>query len=111
MAADLAAHDVSAVIFVDAAMGIPLLPLDAVRIRQVALAAVSPSLGHHFGPSALLAYAALLYNSHPPAWLVTVPGVDFHHGEGFSPEVCRLLADAPDIAERLLAKLEVVSNA
>lgn len=85
VALEIAAPGVTAVVFVDTRLAAasdavveitPLAPPDA----------ATPSVGHHFQPDVLLAYAALLLDARPapPAWLVTVPGVSFDHGEGLS---------------------------
>jgi hydrogenase maturation protease len=107
LAADLAADGVAAIVFADAAY----ISADAIRIEPVSSSVASPSMGHHLDPAALLLYTALVYHRHPPAWLVSVPGVDFGYGEGFSPEVDRLLEDAPALAEQLLTEIEAGSYA
>jgi hydrogenase maturation protease len=77
-AAEIASDGVTAVIFVDAAVG---APQDGVQIRRVENQEPSPGLGHHLDPAALMVYAHLLYRRTVPAWLVTVPGLAFDHGE------------------------------
>lgn len=86
LAVEIAEPGVAAVVFVDtrAAAG----GVEAVEITPLALPeTATPSLGHHFQPEVLLAYAALLLDGRPipPAWLVTTPGARFGHGEGLSP--------------------------
>jgi hydrogenase maturation protease len=103
LAAEIAAHPVVAVVFVDAVAG---LPPDAIQICRVQRKEASPALGHHLDPETLLTYAELLYECAVPAWIVTVPGVDFDHGEGVSQEVYRLLKNAPHLADELLAEIE-----
>ena len=86
LAVEIAERGVAAVVFVDARTAAGLA--DAVEITPLTPPeAATPSLGHHFQPGVLLAYAALLLEGRPapPAWLVTVPGVAFGHGEGLSP--------------------------
>jgi hydrogenase maturation protease len=86
LAVEIAEPDVAAVVFVDARATAGLA--GAVQIAPLRPPeAATPSLGHHFQPDVLLAYAALLLEDRPtpPAWLVTVPGVSFGHGEGLSP--------------------------
>lgn len=108
VAAEMAAEAVAAVVFVDAA----LVPGRwAIQIEQIAEAVSSPALGHQLAPATLLLYARLLYGRQPPAWLVTVPGVDFGLGAGFSPAVARLLAGAPRVADQLLSEMETVYDA
>jgi hydrogenase maturation protease len=67
---------------------------------------ISPSLGHHVGPTTVLLYAALLYGQRPQAWLVTIPGTDFGHGQCFSPEVNQRLMDISKPARQLLDDLK-----
>lgn len=85
LALEIAAPEVTAVVFVDTRAATELAGV--VQIAPLAPPeAATPSLGHHFQPGVLLAYAALLLEGRPapPAWLVTVPGVAFEHGEGLS---------------------------
>jgi hydrogenase maturation protease len=103
LAADIADDSVAAVIFVDAAAG--LFPPE-ITIHRIDRANPTPSLGHHLDPTALLTYAELLYGRSAPAWLVTVPGIDFGHGECLSPSVQRLLCNAPQVAEQLCGEIE-----
>lgn len=63
------------------------------------------TMGHHLTPQVLLLYAAHLYGHRPPAWLVTIPGTDFSHGEGFSAQTTQLLADVTPLASSLLTAL------
>ncbi len=103
LAIDIAAADVSAVVFVDTVVG----KLNAeIGVARVAAGAVSPALGHHLGPVALILYACLLNDRDLPAWLVTAPGIDFGHGEGLSLTVQRLLSAANPVADRLLLEME-----
>jgi ferredoxin len=44
----------------------------------------SPSCGHHLDPLALMIYACHLFGKRLPAWKVSVPGVDFGHGDELS---------------------------
>lgn len=113
LAVEIAEQSVEAVVFVDTAAVRVTVEEDeiieeapAIEVRRIMLDESSPSLGHHLDPAALLTYVNLLYERDVPAWMVTVPGSDFDHGEGFSPEVCRLLDDAPQVAEQLHAEIE-----
>jgi hydrogenase maturation protease len=102
LALDIAAADVTAVVFVDATVA----PNGGgIQIRRLNGANASPSLGHHLGPALLLNYAALFQERQTPAWLVTVGGNDFGMGEGFSPVVERLLTAAPQVADGLLRQI------
>src|SRR5690606_27866057 len=103
MAANISSEEIEAVVFVDAAAQ---ASIHGIQISRVKAEPASPSSGHHLDPSTLLVYASLLYGRQPPAWLVTVPGVDFAHGEGFSPEVTRWLTnDIAAIGSRLCTEI------
>ncbi len=106
LAQELADPEVAAVIFMDAAVAESTDEVDALlrRIGPFSEERKSflPVLGHHFAPEELLAYAKVLYGCHVPAWLVTVPGVDFGFGDGLSHETAALL---PDVAEKVLVLL------
>jgi hydrogenase maturation protease len=112
MAAEIAADGVEAVVFIDSltAMGggqtTAPNSCPSIQIAEVEMDSTSPSMGHHLGPSTLLIYAATLYGCRPPAWLVTIPCVDFDHGQGFSPEVMNWLTAVPTVATRLLAEIK-----
>ena len=91
LALEIAEPGVSAVVFVDTRADTPgdveVGAVEGVTVTPLAPPdAATPSLGHHFQPDVLLAYAALLLEGRqaPPAWLVTVPGMAFGHGEGLS---------------------------
>jgi len=113
LALEIAVPDVTALVFVDtrAAAGLagaveitPLAPPDA----------ATPSLGHHFQPGVLLAYAALLLEGRqaPPARLVTVPGVAFDHGEGLSQTASAAIEAAlSGIDEPLLQLIDQLTRA
>ncbi|MEN6483544.1 MAG: hydrogenase [Syntrophobacteraceae bacterium] len=76
--------EVSAVVFADTRVASH--PSDIhVEVRRIAASDIAGPLGHHMTPGVLLAIAAHLYDKEPPAWLVTVPGIAFDHGEEFSP--------------------------
>lgn len=100
MALAVAAEGVQSVIFVDtrvAGSQVESLHLEARRLTGEPSTA---SLGHHLGPEAVMTYARLLFQSDPPAWLVTVPGFDFGHGEGFSEWTSRAIASLPDLLRK-----------
>jgi hydrogenase maturation protease len=101
LAADIARPGVTALVFVDASDASRGEGPDRVLVRAVTLpAATAPSLGHQLGPATLMAYAGLLSpeSRGVPAWLVTVPGVDFGHGQGLSVPARRSMDTA--LAER-----------
>lgn len=72
------------VVFVDAAVG----PDQGVAWRRLD-PSVAWELGHALDPAGLLGLAAVLYDRVPDAFLLTVPGEDFSHGEGLSATASR----------------------
>ena len=100
LAVDIAADDIDAVIFSDAR------PAEhdraAVAVRALAPGLGSPALGHHLTPEIALAYAGQLFGHCPPAWLLTVPGVEFSHGEQISPVALAALAGADQVISVVL---------
>jgi hydrogenase maturation protease len=102
LAIDIADPEVGAVVFVDTAR---TECYTTIQVQRVQPQLATPALGHYLDPATLLVYTALLYQHRPPAWLVTVPGTDFEHGEGFSSTVRRLLATAPALANPLLEQI------
>lgn len=103
MAATLAAERVEAVIFVDACVG---KIVEGIHYEELFVDLPTASSCHHVDPATLLVYTGLLYNHYPRAWVVTVPGDDFAHGEGFSPKVSALLKNGAPLAATLLATIE-----
>ncbi|MFZ2445873.1 MAG: hydrogenase maturation protease [Syntrophobacteraceae bacterium] len=106
---DIVGEDVSAVIFLDTrAVSDPSddLEIHVTEVRPADFA--SPSLGHHMDVSLLLAYTAHLFKTPPPAWLITIPGVDFNHGEGLSDTARNAIENAletlPALIDRSLKK-------
>lgn len=84
----VAADDVAAVVFVDTRVAVPEDGHLALQLAPLHPGGSSSNLGHQVGAASIMAYARLLYDKGPPAWLLTVPGVDFDHGEGLS-ELCQ----------------------
>ncbi|AFZ59612.1 hydrogenase maturation protease [Anabaena cylindrica FACHB-243] len=80
LAANLANADLA--IFVDAC--IHCEPLD-VQVRSLSSRDSSTINGHTGDPRSLLALTESLYGHCPPAWLVTVPGVNFEISDRISP--------------------------
>jgi Ni,Fe-hydrogenase maturation factor len=111
LAEDLADPELTAVIFIDAAVGESPDDIDGLpeRIEAVSAAGKSfpPVFGHHFPPEALLAYAKNLYGADIPAWLVTIPGTDFGFGETLSDQTAGLL---PALTEKVLDLLRHLEN-
>jgi hydrogenase maturation protease len=81
---DIADERVSTVVFVDTRVATPGEGPAAVEVSSVGQAESSVPVGHHLDASVLMLYVRLLYKREMPAWLVTVPGYDFSHGEGLS---------------------------
>jgi hydrogenase maturation protease len=115
MSAEIADRDIEAVIFVDtSAYNSSQDTSDdstkstcvQIEIAEVNLDSASPSTGHQLDPATLLVYAAMLYGHYPRAWIVTIPGRDFDHGEGFSPQVSQLLDTSAATANALLALIK-----
>lgn len=92
LAVEIAREDVSAVVFVDARVIAPDELDPGVELHPITYEIISPSLGHHSDPTALLICAGILYGKQPPAWKITVPGIDFSHGEGLSEITTQALA-------------------
>jgi hydrogenase maturation protease len=105
LAWDIAREAVEAVLFVDTRVVAPGETEPGLQISLVEAPVLSPSLGHHLDPAVLLTYARLLYGKTLPAWLVTVPGVDFEHGETLSQTAQQALDTAPEILIQLLEVL------
>ncbi len=104
---DISKENISAVIFLDTRAvtesGDDLL----IRVEKVAPAEIgSPSMGHHLDVSLLLAYTAYLFKTPPPSWLVTVPGVDFNHGEGLSQVTTRAIENPPAELDELIDRIK-----
>jgi len=94
LAVEMVQADVSSVVFVDARATVTGETRPGIEIQPLTSAVASPALGHHLDPAALLLYANLLSGKQPPAWHITVPGVDFSHGEGLSQTTQQILATA-----------------
>lgn len=106
LALDIACDDVSAVIFIDTRAVSGTNDDGLVHIAPLAAAEIaSPSLGHHFDAPVLLTYTKYLFNKEPQAWLITIPGVDFSHGEGLSETAGTALANATESLRELVGRL------
>ena len=107
LALDISDDKVSSVLFIDTRV-IPETPNDddlRVRFRRVESAKASLAIGHYLSASTLLTYAEYLFKKHPPAWLITVPGIDFDHGEGLSEATLKAIDSAPEILRELIGIL------
>ena len=110
LALDIARPGVEAVFFVDTRVGIGLGSGGAgegtgadLTMTVLDLTASPGRLGHHVDAQMVLLYARELYAATVPAWLITVPGYAFDHGEGFSPQVQALLAGADEFIAQIYA--------
>lgn len=74
--------DVYGVIFVDACQ---LPDVQEVQVLTVEPEETGKSMTHNVAPRSLLALSQTLYNSHPRAWCINVPAVNFEIGETLSP--------------------------
>ncbi|MRR54208.1 MAG: hydrogenase maturation protease [Deltaproteobacteria bacterium] len=104
LAQDLAAADVTAVLFLDASV-IRCPEGEEVCIRTLDGLEPPPVFGHQFSPAELLCYAELLRGTVLPAWQVTIPGVDFGYGEGLSLTSEKNLASAFENLQVFLRKI------
>lgn len=110
MALLLVENPVQAVIFADCAAVDPDsvgLAVDIQPLTQLAQASSSATLGHHVGPHLVLEYARLFSNTVPPAWLITVPGVAFNHGEGLSETAQTVLNTAEPRLRQFLQQFQL----
>lgn len=110
LALDIARPGVDAVFFVDtrATIGSGSCGKDETSLASLTITALEPTvlvgrLGHHVDAQMVLLYARELYAKTVPAWLITVPGYAFDHGEGFSPQVQALLAGADEFIAQIYA--------
>lgn len=74
--------DVDGVIFVDACQ---LPDVQEVQVLKIEAEETGKSMTHNVDPRSLLALCQTLYNSHPHAWCINVPAVNFEMGETLSP--------------------------
>lgn len=80
LADSLASTDL--VIFVDACLSVGNVD---VQLQSLSPACDIDSHGCINNPRSLLALTAAIYGNCPPAWLVTIPGVNFEVGDRISP--------------------------
>ena len=112
LALEVARPEVAAVLFVDTRVAIgsgqggqaenPGADLTLTALDQTVS---TGRLGHHLNAQMVLLYARELYAKEVPAWLITVPGYAFDHGEGFSPQVQALLAGADGFIAQVYAQI------
>jgi hydrogenase maturation protease len=80
---------------------------------EVRLVRVAPSThggGHDLGPEGLLALTGEVSGAPPEAWVLSVPGFDFGHGEGLSDRAAAFLPRAREAASRWLAGKELARH-
>lgn len=94
LAADLVEPGVEMVLFVDTDA-----EADTPQVRRVRPKPGTPASTHHLTPQRLLSMARIMGPVPPRAWLATIPGRDFDHGEGFSDVTTEAL---DSLEERLL---------
>jgi Ni,Fe-hydrogenase maturation factor len=83
LAIDLGDGDITGVIFADTHVA------DGdgrVRFGFIESDALQVSMGHHLCPQTVLALMTCVCDRNLPAWMTSVPGWDFGHGEGVSPK-------------------------
>lgn len=101
VALSVAADDVKTVVFVDTRVAAPDEKQPTLQLCPLPSDQGPSSLGHQVGAASIMAYARLLYEKNPPAWLLTVPGVDFDHGEGLSSFTQEILKSLPALLQQL----------
>ena len=102
MALTVAAADVDGVVFIDASVTATEIALKRIDLDND----VSPSVGHHLTPEALMVYANRLYGRTPPAWLVTLPAYDLGHGESLTDQTEAWVCAGCERVRALIAYLE-----
>jgi hydrogenase maturation protease len=91
---------VSAVVFVDAAVDAPL----EVQLRQVAPAESSQVMAHAANPATMLALARDVFGHAPRAWLLTIPIEDMEIGDHLSAFAQRGMAVAIERIKELAGR-------
>ncbi len=101
LALSVAEDGVSAVVFVDTRVAASNDEHIELQVRCLDSEGHGQSLGHHVGAASVMSCARLLYHRNPPAWLLTVPGVDFDHGEGLSEVAQEAINTLPGLLQQL----------
>lgn len=90
---------VEVAIFIDA---YPATAEQNIQVRPLELAKSGKTSGHWCEPQVLLAMTQALYDGHPQAWWVMVPGVDFGLGDSLSPVAKQGIESALQHIEQLI---------
>jgi hydrogenase maturation protease len=99
LAVDLAAPGVAAICFCDVRSD-----KTGLHLERVGETPEPPRMSHEISPETLLAYTGTVGTA-PAAWLLTVGGADFDHGEGLSAETLAALEALPPAAAALATQL------
>ncbi len=100
--AEVASH-ADAVIFLDAAAkGTP----GQVVCEPVGVEAADAHFSHHLEPAGIIALTKQLYGANPQAFVVSVCGERFDHGEELSPVVVAALPELVRAVEQVISGME-----
>lgn len=105
LAQELAELAPTAVIFVDAQVSNDR-DTERVRVQKIEYTENSPGLGHHLTPQVVVAYARVLFSVDFEGWLLSLPAVNFDHGDGFSDRAEAWLAQGETCLRTLLKDLQ-----
>jgi len=101
VALSIAEEGIDAVVFVDARVVAGSDDACLLQVMQVPRNSMESNIGHHMGPSTAMACARVLYGRDPIAWILTVPGVDFNHGEELSGTALAAIQGLPAFLDSL----------
>jgi hydrogenase maturation protease len=90
----IARKEVSVVVFVDSRVAITGARGFQVQVHKLDVEDSFSTTSHHMDPKTVMLYLQRLYGKNPRSWTVTVPGLDFDHGEGLSQIARTAIADA-----------------
>ena len=96
---------IESVVFTDTRIAAPDGAGSAIDIESLLPRVDHHAGGHHLCPQTLLLLAEKLYGKCIPAWQITVPGIAFDHGEGFSPITRQALDRVPVLLRGFLDRL------
>jgi hydrogenase maturation protease len=106
LALDIARPEIQMVIFADTRIARSQADTK-IRITPLSTIEATTPVGHHLNPETLLLYSQELYGHRPAAWLFTVPGNSFEHGEGFSSQTEQALQTAGGEIRRWLKQVPI----